>query len=76
VKKANISSNNTSISNPAVVIYPTEKTTDTLDTITLEIKYNCHATNKGIVTITLEITPDHCAPFKLSWQKICKEKGN
>lgn len=42
----------------------------------MEIVYNCDKTKNGIIRVNLELTPEHCSPFKLSWLKICKDKGN
>jgi hypothetical protein len=71
--KATIMSNDTSIAIPNVEVKGEKG--DQLDRSTLEIIYNCNGRKKGIVKITMTISPDHCDPFKLVWHKICKEIG-
>ena len=68
-----ISSNDTTVSNPIVTVKGNKG--ESIDRSTIEIKYNCDQEKKGVVKITLNLSPDNCSPFKLVWKKICKKKG-
>lgn len=66
-----VSSNNTELSNPKLIVEP-EGFTSNLEITTIQIQYNCNVRTKGIAEINMTVKSDQCDEFTIRWLKVCK----